>query len=80
MLVTQGGACVICGNPETASRNGAVMDLAVDHDHACCPEKGRSCGACIRGLLCSRCNHGLGQFADDIVRLKAAIIYLGGVA
>jgi hypothetical protein len=29
-----------------------------------------------RGVLCSACNHGLGHFRDDIVRMKKAIKYL----
>jgi len=29
--------------------------LVVDHDHDCCPE-GRTCGRCIRGVLCTRRN------------------------
>lgn len=27
----------------------------VDHDHACCPGT-RSCGLCVRGILCPTCN------------------------
>lgn len=38
--------------------------LAVDHDHNCCPGK-RSCGLCIRGLLCPDCNRKLGHIENQ---------------
>lgn len=47
----------------------------VDHDHACCPDK-KSCGHCIRGILCDRCNKGLGFFRDDGTALLRAVIYI----
>lgn len=53
MLDRQGGACAICG------RAGLVLD--VDHDHSCC-EGPHSCGGCVRGLLCRRCNLRVGMF------------------
>jgi hypothetical protein len=66
----QGGVCAICGGGNDSGRA-----LHVDHDHACCSGK-KSCGKCIRGLLCSRCNTGLGMFKDDADLLSAAMEYL----
>lgn len=48
---------------------------AVDHDHSCCPGR-RSCGKCVRGVLCHRCNQGLGLFRDNPAYLEAAADYL----
>lgn len=62
ILCAQNGRCAIClCKPRTKS-------LAVDHDHKTNE---------IRGLLCSRCNHGLlGHAHDSIEMLKRAIEYL----
>lgn len=43
------------------------QEPAIDHDH--------STGA-VRGLLCSRCNLGLGNLRDDVEMLRSAIHYL----
>jgi len=67
ILKGQGGGCAICGVKEAAWN--------VDHDHACCPTT-RTCGKCIRGILCRGCNFGLGNFRDDPELLKIAIRYL----
>lgn len=71
MLAAQGYACAMCqrvfGDGERAF---------ADHDHACCPvedadRSAKTCGRCIRGLLCFRCNTALGYIelyrdrADD---------------
>lgn len=75
MLAQQGGTCAICGGTDPAGRWGAYGRFHVDHDHACCPGKS-SCGRCIRGLLCGKCNIGLGSFGDDPQVLVAAAAYL----
>lgn len=63
----QGGVCAICKKPETATRNGKVKSLAVDHCHS----TGR-----IRGLLCADCNTGIGKLREDRNIFLAAIQYL----
>lgn len=71
MLETQGNVCAACGGVNESGRA-----LAVDHDHACCPESASSCGNCIRGLLCDACNLAAGQARDDANRLRALADYL----
>lgn len=70
MLAAQGGGCAICGREPTESRR-----LAVDHDHACCPGD-RSCGNCVRGLLCTTCNVWLG-FYENKKWIDRARQYIG---
>lgn len=75
LLQAQGGACAIC-----RSEDPGIRDWCIDHDHSCCPttrgQRSRSCGACVRGLLCTTCNMALGGFRDDEQRLQTAIEYL----
>jgi hypothetical protein len=73
LLKEQDGHCATC--PCTPEENGKA--LAVDHDHNCCPGK-RSCGKCIRGLLCTRCNKVLGLVYDDQNLVQQLLNYLGG--
>lgn len=72
LLNQQGGRCKVCGRP------GLGTSLVVDHDHKCCSDPGKSCGACVRGLLCTQCNIMLGMAGDNVEILKSAIKYLGG--
>ena len=72
MLNKQGGACAICKNYEIEKTKNR---LSIDHDHNCCPGR-NSCGKCIRGLLCSNCNIGLGRFKDNRELLRRASEYV----
>ncbi len=68
LLEKQGSLCVICSQPELAHhQNGQVRELAVDHDH----KTGK-----VRGLLCTGCNAGLGNFQDSPTTLQKALNYL----
>lgn len=60
----QGGVCAICR--KTCNRSNSKR-LCVDHDHVT--------GA-VRGLLCFKCNVGLGRFDDDVLTIDRAISYL----
>lgn len=61
LLESQNHECALCGKPI------AVGGFEVDHSH----DTGN-----VRGLLCSRCNRGLGTFGDDESLLHQAIKYL----
>lgn len=62
-LAAQGNGCAICASPP----DGRWRRHPIDHDHA----TGR-----VRGVLCNRCNRGLGLFSDSADRLQAAAEYL----
>jgi hypothetical protein len=55
LLLRQGGHCALCSTKCTTGHSGKKIRLHVDHDHSCCSGN-KSCGKCIRGLLCGGCN------------------------
>lgn len=63
LLGAQLGGCAVCGKPPTGTK-----PLAVDHNH----KTGE-----VRGLLCSRCNCGLG-YIEHSDWLAKAVNYLKG--
>jgi hypothetical protein len=64
LLHAQGGACAICG-----TRSPGAKSFSADHDHT----TGQ-----VRGLLCLKCNTGIGLLQDSPAILEAALEYLGG--
>ena len=63
MLENQNEGCAICGTKDT----GKWKHFCVDHNH----KTGE-----VRGLLCHKCNLGLGALNDDLDIIKKAIVYL----
>lgn len=61
-LAVQDGCCAICHKSPRADRC-----LAIDHDHV----TGK-----VRGLLCERCNNGMGALGDTPEGLLRALAYL----
>lgn len=62
MLVSQGGKCAVCGSTRASSKKPDMWN--VDHDHSCCPGD-KTCGKCVRGLLCAGCNTRLGMLESE---------------
>ena len=71
LFFQQGEKCWICQDLFLDRRRAYI-----DHDHSCCSSKRSSCGKCVRGLLCVKCNTALSYFRDDIEIFKRAIQYL----
>lgn len=65
LLARQEGVCAVCG---------AGGELVIDHDHQCCPAE-QSCGGCVRGLLCQRCNRVFGNLADSVDLVRSLLRY-----
>ena len=62
MILSQENKCAICGNGFKNER-----DCHVDHEHTT---------KRVRGILCHKCNVGLGLFRDNIFILSNATRYL----
>jgi|ERR1700677_371168 hypothetical protein len=67
ILARQGGCCAICGTVDPRSFKDWFH---VDHDHATKE---------VRGLLCGKCNTGLGKFNESPALLAKASAYLRGI-
>lgn len=61
LLLKQGKKCLICVNDLTEKNSH------IDHCHS----KGH-----IRGILCNKCNQGIGLFSDSVENLRRAVKYI----
>jgi predicted Zn-ribbon and HTH transcriptional regulator len=67
LLILDGAGCESCGRND--------LKMAIDHDHRCCPTI-KTCGKCVRGILCSNCNTSAGLQGDSSSNLRALADYL----
>lgn len=63
LLSGQNGVCAICGGPPDPGK-----PFCVDHCHKT---------TVVRGLLCGRCNTGIGMLGDSPQTLMRAAVYVG---
>jgi hypothetical protein len=54
--------CQICGDTPKG------RPLHIDHDHKCCPSNSMTCGKCVRGVVCNRCNQTIGKYETGLIR------------
>lgn len=69
ILAEQNYGCAICESKDPGGRGR----FHIDHDHSCCSTE-KTCGKCIRGLLCHQCNTKL--YVIENGWAKKAIEYL----
>ena len=69
MIISQSGLCKIC--------LAQLIKPSIDHNHQCC-EGTYSCGYCIRGLICRKCNSAIGLAGDSSETLIRMAEYIDG--
>lgn len=71
LLAAQRYRCAGCNNP----LGDDTRQIHIDHDHECCSGQ-RTCGKCVRGILCRGCNLALGHLRSDKTRVAMLWVYL----
>lgn len=71
ILSKQNNVCKICKRDSKR--------FVVDHNHLCCPEI-KTCGECIRGIICENCNRAIGLVDDSAEILYNMIKYLKDIS
>lgn len=73
LIKNQNGLCGVCQEPLGSN----TKNIHIDHDHTCCSSSKKTCGKCVRGILCHTCNTFIGQIEKNPVRFYNAMYYLG---
>lgn len=69
-IKNQDNKCIICNLDFTK-----INKPCIDHDHHCCSSY-KTCGKCVRDIICHRCNKVLGFVNENIKVLQNIISYL----
>lgn len=72
LVERQNNRCAICGTDKPGGRSNTWH---IDHDPTCCSGN-KTCGKCVRALLCFLCNVGLGRFKNNPELLRQAADYI----
>jgi hypothetical protein len=70
-LIEQSGVCALCKH--LSHHHGTLQRLQVDHNHDCCDLHTKSCGKCLRGLLCADCNMLLG-YLEKVLKQTTMVV------
>ena len=77
LRVAQSDRCGACKEPLLLEQ---AYQVHIDHDPRCCSReenpKIKTCGSCVRALLCKECNHAVGFFERYPQRVHMWIDYL----
>ena len=76
MFKRQYGLCLICRKELPTGIGKGDNRFHVDHDHSCCPNSSKTCGKCVRGLLCHKCNTASGLLDESPEAIRRMIAYL----
>lgn len=71
IISRQDWSCAVCKTKLYENIN----ELCIDHNHLCC-DKAESCGKCIRGILCRKCNMAEGLLKSDISIIENLLVYV----
>ena len=75
LMALQNGVCALCGGqPYFQSTRASSRRLCIDHKHGHHEKQNHACKACIRGLLCDRCNRRVLPVLESFGHLQSEFV------